>query len=149
MRTPFIVASLSLLALAACSPARTTPIETTDSLTLSWDLANERTDEFGQTSHDVSFVVSDASGAETARAELGSYDGCGVQAVPEDGPLLTLSCWFAGSGDEFQVRMQGTNTLVIDHRAVDAEAEIPLFSPIDSIVIPEGVLLLPVAAQAE
>lgn len=149
--TPLALASLAVLSLAACTP--TTPVvpdESADhdhpSLMLSWDVVAGEEDDTGMTMSDVSLVLSGPMGDERGRLDLGSYAGCGVQEVPGDGPMLTLKCWWAGGGDDFQVRMEGTNTLVVDHRAVDEEAEIPEFTPLKSMTAPEGMMIAPVAA---
>lgn len=90
------------------------------------------------TTADVSLAVTKGDGS-TRGIDLGRYAGCGEQKAPEDGPLLTLTCWWAGGGDEFQVRMDATNTLVVDHRVLDEMVDIPEFTPVRSILLPDDV----------
>ena len=136
--TPLFLATLSVLGLVACATGNHVA---TKAVTLSWDIANERTDGTGKTSADVSFIVKNDDGSERDRVLLGTFDGCGSQEAPEDGPLLTLLCWWAGGGDDFQVRFEGTDTLTVDHRIVDEAVEIPEFSPMTSVKVPEGVMV--------
>ncbi len=136
--TPLFLASLSVLGLVACATGNHID---TKAVTLSWDITNERTDGTGKTSADVSFIVKNDDGSERDRVLLGTFDGCGSQEAPEDGPLLTLSCWWAGGGDDFQVRFEGTDTLTVDHRIVDEAVDIPEFSPMTSVKVPEGVMV--------
>ena len=136
--TSIALASFAVLGLVACTPGNDVA---TKSITVSWDITNERTDEFGQTSNDVSLVLNNDDGSERERVLLGTFVGCTQQEAPADGPILTLKCWFAGSGDDFQVRFEGTNTLVVDHRIVDAEADIPEFEPMTSVDVPNGVMI--------
>lgn len=136
--TSTILASLCVLGLVACTPGSH---KATKSITLSWDIANERTDEFGKTSNDVSLILRNDDGSERDRVLLGTFDGCGQQEVPGDGPILTLKCWWAGAGDDFQVRFEGTNTLVVDHRIVDEAADIPEFMPMTDVQVPDGVMI--------
>ncbi len=139
--TPLALASLSFLAFAACSPAATTSTnDATPSLvTIGWLLEDKGTDGTGmQTSH-VALLVGTGDGIN--EVAIGDYAGCGAEEIPADGPLLTLQCWWAGGGDDFQVRMEGTNTLWIDHRSVDEQADIPEFAPLVSVTIPQGARL--------
>ena len=136
--TPLFLASLSVLGLVACATGNHAD---TKAITLSWDLTNERTDDTGKTSNDVSLVLSNDDGSERDRVLLGTFDGCTQQEAPADGPILTLKCWFAGGGDDFQVRFEGTNTLVVDHRIVDEQVEIPAFEPMTTVEVPVGVMI--------
>lgn len=142
MRTPLLV-SLSVLGLVACATGNHID---TSAITLSWDFANERTDGTGKTSADVSLILKNDDGSERDRILLGTFDGCTTQDTPEDGPILTLSCWWAGGGDDFQVRYEGVDALAIDHRIVDEAVGIPDFSTMASVEIPKGVM---VSAMAE
>jgi len=143
---PLVLASLSLVTLAAC-------VSTVEDdfgagpMAISWDLYEEKTDDTGMTTHEVAFVVTNGADERVAHVKLGRFAGCTQQDAPADGPLLTLKCWWAGGGDDFQVRMEGTDTLVIDHRSVDEQADIPEFDPLESVKIPEGVEVVPVAAR--
>lgn len=143
MRTSHIVlVSLAVFGLAACTAGNHIA---TKAIVLSWDITNERTDGTGKTSSDVSLILKNDDGSERDRILLGTFDGCGTQAVPQDGPMLTLSCWWAGAGDDFQVRFEGTNTVAVDHRIVDEAADIPEFSPMTSVEIPDSVMISAVA----
>jgi hypothetical protein len=137
--TPLVLASLSLTALAACSPAAAPSddgMAGTDAVTVGWLLEDTGTDDTGmQTSH-VALLVGESGG--TNDVAVGDNAGCGEETMPEDGPILTLTCWWAGGGDEFQVRMDGTNTLVVDHRVLDEEADIPEFTELTDVTIPDG-----------
>lgn len=139
MRTiTLFLAFLSVLGLVACATGNHID---TKAITLSWDIANERTDGTGKSSSDVSLILKNDDGSERDRILLGTFDGCMAQDAPEDGPLLTLSCWWAGGGDDFQVRFEGTDTVVVDHRIVDEAVEIPDFTPMTSVEVPEGVMI--------
>lgn len=125
--------SLTLLALTAC----TAP----GPVSISWKVRDRGTDAHGMTMTAVSLMV--ASDGETQEVTLGDYPGCGTQAIPADGPLLTLSCWWAGAGDDFQVRMTGTDTLTIDHRSVQEESDPPAFELLKQVTIPQGAIVVP------
>lgn len=144
--TPLVLASLSILALSACSPAA--PVDPQDGameamphVTIGWVLSNEQTDDTGMTTADVALQVR-TSADDVELVALGTYAGCGEEAMPSDGALLTLKCWWAGGGDEFQVRMEGTGTLSIDYRGLDEMVDIPEFEPKESIEIPEGAMIM-------
>lgn len=140
---PFVLTSLSLLTLAGCAASTPTNVDSSrQQLTVSWGLEKESTDKTGRTTADVSLVVVKEDGSARG-IDLGRFAGCGETAAPEDGPLLTLKCWWAGSGDEFQVRMDATNTLVVDHRVLDEAADIPDFTPVRSILLPDNAIILP------
>lgn len=144
--TPLVLASLSILALSACSPAAPADpqdgaMEAMPHVTINWVLENEQTDDVGMTTHDVSLAVR-TSADDVENVPLGAYIGCGEETMPADGALLTLKCWWAGGGDEFQVRMEGANTLSIDHRVLDEMADIPDFAPMKSVEIPTGSLIM-------
>ena len=140
--TPIALASLLLVALSACAPAT----DDGEKVTISWGIDNEKTDDTGRTTADVSFVVTKDDGKVHA-LPIGRYAGCGEQTAPEDGPLLTLKCWWAGGGDDFEVRMDATNVLAIDHRSVDEEAPIPEFTTLRTVALEDGVTIVPVAMK--
>ncbi len=121
--------------------------EKENSVMIGWKVDLTRTDGEDLDSYfDVAFVVT-AEG-QTQTVALGNYMGCGFEEIPEDGPLLVLRCWWAGSGDEFQVRMEGTNTLVVDYREVGEGMEgVPEFKPFKSMTIPEGLPIVPVPGE--
>lgn len=151
--TPFALASLALFTLVACTPKTTTPTTTSDTpdenphrVTIGWIMEEKETTEYGQTTSSVTLRIGTEAGIEDIA--LGDFIGCGQQEIPADGALLGLKCWFAGSGDDFQVRMEGTNTLAIDHRIVDAEAPIPEFTNMKTVTIPEGALIVPVTGSS-
>ncbi len=142
--TPLVLASLSILALSACTPAadpQDGAMEGMPHVTISWVLSNEKTDDTGMTTADVALQVR-TSADDVKMVDLGNYAGCGEETMPNDGPLLTLKCWWAGGGDEFQVRMEGTGTLSIDHRGLDEMVDIPEFEPKESVEIPEGAMIM-------
>jgi hypothetical protein len=142
--TPLVLASLSLLALSACAPAvdpQDGAMEGMPHVTISWVLENEKTDDTGMTTADVSLQLR-TSADDVEKVALGNYAGCGEESMPSDGALLTLKCWWAGGGDEFQVRMEGTGTLSIDHRGLDEMTDIPEFEPMKSVEIPEGAMIM-------
>lgn len=143
--TPIVLASLSLLALSACAPAdpQDGAAEGMPHVTIGWLLEDKGTDDTGmQTSHVALLVGTTADPGDVTEHAIGDYAGCGQEAMPEDGPLLTLKCWWAGGGDEFQVRMDGTDTLVVSHRGLDEMADIPEFTDAKTIEIPEGALVM-------
>ena len=145
--TPLVLASLSILALSACTPADTTDqdaaMEAMPHVTIGWLLEDKGTDEFDkQTSHVALLVGTAADPNDVAEHAIGDYAGCGEEEAPQDGPLLTLTCWWAGGGDEFQVRMDGTNTLVVSHRGLDEQVEIGDFSDVKTVEIPENALIM-------
>ncbi len=143
MRAATIVLTpLSLLVLFACTPTPPSNNAKQERLTISWALENETTDDTGMTTADVSLVVAREDGSARG-IDLERFAGCGEQAAPEDGPLLTLKCWWAGGGDEFQVRMDATNTLVVDHRVLDEMLDIPEFTPVRSILLPDNATIVP------
>lgn len=144
--TPLVLASLSVLALSACTPAA--PADPQDGamegmphVTISWVFSNEKTDDTGMATADVALQV--RTGADDVeQVALGNYAGCGEETMPSDGALLTLTCWWAGGGDEFQVRMEGTGTLSIDHRGLDEMVDVPEFEPMKTVEIPEGAMIM-------
>lgn len=142
MRTPLLLASLSLVALSACAPAGPgdAAMHDHDHVTIGWLLEDKGTDDTGmQTSH-VALLVSTPGGMN--EIAIGDYAGCGQEEQPQDGPLLTLECWWAGGGDEFQVRMDGTSELVVSHRGLDEQVEIGEFEDVKTIEIPEGAMIM-------
>jgi hypothetical protein len=130
--------SLALVALAACSPS--TGPTSGDAVTVSWGMNDRHTDDAGTTTAEVSLVVTKADGTKHP-LPLGRYAGCGEESAPQDGPLLTLSCRSAGGGDEFQVRMDATNVLAIDHRPMPEGA----FETLRTVALEDGVTIVPVA----
>lgn len=148
--TPLILASLSLLALSACTPAdpQDGAMEGMPHVTIGWLLEDKGTDDTGmQTSHVALLVGTTADPGEVTEHAIGDYAGCSEEAQPHDGPLLTLTCWWAGGGDEFQVRMDGTDTLVVSHRGIDEQAEIGEFEDVQTIEIPEGAMIMTAPAK--
>jgi|GEM_PF-3479181 len=147
--TPFALASLSILALSACfGPAADEALQEQDGaieaiprITINWVFENEKTDDTGMTTADISLAVR-TSADDVENIALGTYAGCGEEAMPADGAILTLKCWWAGGGDEFQVRMDGMNMLAIDYRGLDEMVDIPDFAPMKSIEIPDGVMIM-------
>ncbi len=144
--TPLVLASLSLLVLA-CTPVVDTNQDAENEamahVTIGWLLEDKGTDDTGmQTSHVALLIGTTADPNEVSEVALGDYVGCGQEEMPQDGPLLTLSCWWAGAGDDFQVRMEGTNTLSIDHRVKEETVDIPDFTPMKAVTIPEGALIM-------
>ncbi len=140
---PFVIATLSLVMLAACQPA--TP--SGERVTIAWGYENKETDDTGKTTADVSLVITKANGKKHT-LPLGSYVGCGSETTPAEGALLTLKCWWAGSGDEFQIRTDATNVLVIEHRTLDEELLIPAFKTVRTVALEDGVVIVPVATDA-
>lgn len=141
--TPLVLASLSLLALTACATPASDET-TAERLTVSWGFDKTSTDDTGMTTSDVSLLVTKDDGS-TRGIDLGRFAGCGEEAAPEDGPFLTLKCWWAGAGDDFEVRMDATNSLVIYHRSLDEGADIPEFTPVRTLLLPDGAVVVPVA----
>lgn len=145
--TPFILASFSLLTLAACVTVDTADqnqdgaMEAMPHVTISWRIEDKGTDEFGMETSTVSLAVR-TSADDVENVLLGDYVGCGEEAMPADGALLTLTCWWAGGGDEFQVRMDGVNTLIVSHRGLDEMTDIPEFTDKETIEIPTGSLVM-------
>lgn len=145
MRTATIVLTpLSLLVLFACTTTPPSNDAQPEQLTITWLLEKETTDENGMTTADISLVVLKEDGSARG-IDLGRFAGCGERAAPEDGPLLTLQCWWAGGGDEFQVRMDATNTLIVDHRVLDEMVDIPEFTSVRSILLPDNAMIVPKA----
>lgn len=142
--SPLAVTALSLVILAACQPAT----KSGERVTIAWGIENMQEDDTGKTTADVSLVITKESGKKHT-IPLGSYDGCGPEAAPEKGPLLSLKCWRAGGGDEFQIRTDATNVLVIEHRAVDEELPIPAFSTVRTVALEDGVVIVPIATDAQ
>jgi hypothetical protein len=145
--TPFVFASLSILALSACAPAASHEqdgaAEAMPHVTIGWLLEDKGTDANGmKTSHVSLLVGSSADPGAVSEESIGDYAGCGEETTPADGAILTLKCWWAGGGDEFQVRMDGANTLSIDHRVLDEGADIPDFEQMKTIDIPTGALVM-------
>lgn len=141
-----ILASVAALSFAACSPARVadTQQKGAERVTIAWGIDNAHTDDTGMTTADVSLVVTKASG-KTHTLPLGTYVGCGQQEALKDDAYLSLKCWWAGGGDDFWVRMDATNVLVVEHRAVDETLDIPAFEPLRSLALEDGVVIVPMA----
>ncbi len=133
--TPLVLGSLTVLSLAACKPSTTTNTGP-GPITIGWLLEDKGENKAGMHMSYLALLLRVGGGVGTV--DIGSYAGCGDGEVPSDGPLLTLTCWWAGGGDEFQVRMEGTDTLSIDHRILDEEGPIPEFTPLKTVTIPEG-----------
>ena len=137
--TPFVLAACSALAFIACKPSIPENF-----VTIGFDLHEEQIDSTDMTTHEVALIVTNKNREEIAHVELGRIAGCSQHEIPEDGPLLTLKCWWAGAGDDFQVRMEGTDVLAIDHRSVEEESAIPEFETVERVTIPAGVAVIPV-----
>lgn len=120
-----------VLALCACAPDP-------NAVAISWGIENKRTDDAGTMMADVSLTVTKADG-KTHSVPLGRYGGCGDKAAPEDGPLLTLSCRTPGGGDDFRVRMDATNVLAIEHRALPEET----FETLRTVALEDGATIVP------
>ncbi len=117
-------------------------------VTIGWLLEDKGTDDTGmQTSHVALLVGTTADPNEVTEHAIGDYAGCGEEEMPTDGAILTLKCWWAGGGDEFQVRMDGVNTLIVSHRSLDEMVEIGEFTDKKTIEIPTGALVMTTAMK--
>lgn len=140
MRIPSLsLLILTSLAIVACAPAAPTDTTGADAVIVSWTLREEEPGEYDMPRTTVSLTL---EGAADNSVFLGTFPGTfadgRTMSVPQDpDAILSGMLWWAGGGDELQLKRTAPGTLTVLHRGVDEQQETPAeFAELAVIEIP-------------
>lgn len=137
------IAPLFLLLLCACTAAPSSRLEAPQRVTIGWISETPLIDGAYASPTEVELLVQTFEGdtvTDSRSIDVGEYESCGIQSIPEADALLTLTCEDTGNVHELRVRIQRNDTLVIEQRAAGGQT----FESMKEVHIPVGAIVTPI-----